>query len=127
MKNNNTNVLHIEGASGKAYEYKTYPFDASVDDIAKIAQSIADSYKKGGKNVIGNYVFAKVDNEDPYVYFGTTTDLSTCFDAHPEIGCIKKSADLQILCFHENEDEKSRAAETLDLLAKYPTRCNKNK
>ena len=94
------------GRSGQKYTYYVY--------------EIGTNLKAAG----GNYIFAKVvGGVWVPVYIGQTSDLSTRFDNHHKMPCIRRNGATHIHA-HLNALERDRLAEEADLLAGRTTSCN---
>lgn len=99
------------GASGMRYTHWIYALPANLN---------------AGQN--GNYVFAKVvNNQWGPIYIGQG-DLGDRLDNHHQAACIRSKGATHFHA-HKNESEKARRAEEQDLLANYtmaysPTGCN---
>jgi predicted GIY-YIG superfamily endonuclease len=97
------------GVSGKAYKYFIFPIGTAF------------------KTVPGNYIFCKETVPGTWypIYIGETDDLSTRFDNHEKLPCIRKYKGTHIQT-HESSPSKSvRMEEEQDIIKKYDPDCNK--
>ncbi len=74
----------------------------------------------------GNYVFAREGSPGWYdaIYVGQTGDLSTAFNSHPKMDCIRSRGATYIFVHSGTASEETRQAEADDIIQLQEPDCN---